>query len=256
MKKNWQKIAKTLAWTGATVLAGLLLLSATRTKSGSKVAYTDIYIQALLEGEYLVNEEDVQRTIAAAFEDTLGGKPIETVDVAKLERVLTRDPFLRTAEVHLNSQNVLEIKLTQREPVLRVMDASGLNYYLDEFGTRMPTSPRHTARVLVATGELPPHDPDFLEDEDDMLAQTFRLAEHIRRDELWRSLFEQIDVKNGRFTLVPKVGDQTVLFGKLDDVEDKFARLRAFYEKGMGEAGWRKFAAIDLRYEGQVIGRR
>lgn len=246
----------TALWVGAVLFVGVLLLSATHYRKGSRVAWTDIRIEPLLEGEYLVNRDDIQRTIATAFEDTLGGRPIATIDVARLERVLQRDPFLKTAEVHLSAQNVLEIEVTQREPVLRIMDDNALNYYLDEQGIRMPTSPRHTARVVVATGELPPFDPDFLKEKDNSLNQTFLLAEFIRKDDFWRALIEQIHVQNGNFTLIPKVGRQKILFGKYAQVEDKFKRLRAFYEQGMEVAGWRRYKEIDIRFGGQVIGRR
>ena len=42
-----------------------------------------------------------------------------------------------------------------------------------------------------------------------------------------------------------------------ENIEDKFRRLRVFYEKAASYEGWQKYRTIDLRYRGQVVcGRR
>ena len=83
----------------------------------------------------------------------------------------------------------------------------------------------------------------------------FELTNFILDDPFWKALFEQIYVNSrNEFVLVPKVGDQVVIFGKWDlSAEDKFRRLRVFYEEGMSREGWQKYHSIDLRYRGQVV---
>jgi hypothetical protein len=53
--------------------------------------------------------------------------------------------------VYVDQHNILRIKVEQREPVLRILDNNGNNYYLDENGVKMPPSKNFAARALVAS---------------------------------------------------------------------------------------------------------
>jgi cell division protein FtsQ len=67
-------------------------------------------------------------------------------------------------------------------------------------------------------------------------------------------LIEQIYVSNtGEFTLIPKVGDQKILFGNYTNVKDKLENLKIFYQEGMPYEGWQKYRTINLKYKGQVV---
>ena len=66
-------------------------------------------------------------------------------------------------------------------------------------------------------------------------------------------MFEQVHVFSGEFTLVPKVGNQKIKFGDIEDAVGKLRRLRIFYDEGMPYEGWQKYRTLDLRFEGQVV---
>ena len=67
-------------------------------------------------------------------------------------------------------------------------------------------------------------------------------------------MIEQIYVNQyEEFTLIPKVGRQKIIFGKYEDVEDKFNRLELFYAEGMSREGWQKYKTINLKYRRQVV---
>jgi len=53
--------------------------------------------------------------------------------------------------------------------------------------------------------------------------------------------------------LVPVVGDNTIIFGEFDAMEEKFEKLTTYYREGAGKAGWIPYSTIDLRYQNQVI---
>ena len=57
----------------------------------------------------------------------------------------------------------------------------------------------------------------------------------------------------GEFTLIPKIGDQKILLGKVMDAGQKLERLKIFYREGMPYEGWRKYKTIDVRFAGQVV---
>ena len=53
--------------------------------------------------------------------------------------------------------------------------------------------------------------------------------------------------------LVPRSGNYTIMFGRIENVEEKFEKLRHFYEDGLNKVGWDKYSTIDIKYDGQVV---
>ena len=48
-------------------------------------------------------------------------------------------------------------------------------------------------------------------------------------------------------------GDHLVYLGKLENFEDKLARLKEFYKKGLNRVGWNKYSRINLEFNNQII---
>jgi len=250
------KTLKRLGWIAGFFLTLVFIVSAIERKSGSAIEQLDIVINPLPGGYRLIDTSDVRELIYSSFGYHLEGQSQNIVNVDRLERVMEDDEFVLDAEVHINTQKEVKIEIWQREPVLRVIDNNGLNYYLDKDGNKMRLSKHFTARVLVATGNLPPHSTDFLEKEKHLLKDLFQLAHLIRADEFYRSLVEQVHTNKGEFILIPKVGDQKIRFGKIEDASKKLKRLQIFYENGMPYEGYSKYETLDLRYDGQVVAQR
>ncbi len=243
-------------WIFGLFLFFMLIVSAVERKEESRVANMDVSIDPLPGGYLLIDAEDVRQLIKRSFGYHLEEQPLGILNVERVERVLEEDPFVLDAEVHINAKNEVKIKVFQREPVLRIVDDNGLNYYLDGEGIKLPLSKHFTARVLVATGNIPPHSPDFLQRKKHILKDLFHLAKLILDDEFLKSLLEQIYVSKGEFVLIPKVGEQKILLGKFDNVEDKLKRLKIFYEEGIPYEGWQKYRTINLKYNNQVVCKR
>jgi cell division protein FtsQ len=120
----------------------------------------------------------------------------------------------------------------------------------------MPTSREGSARVITASGYiragLEPMRQDSFYSVTDTLC---KLVHYINRDTFLTAQIEQIYVeKNQDFTLIPKIGDSEILFGKLNGMEDKFRRLKIFYREALPYEGWRKYQKINLKYQKQVVG--
>lgn len=92
--------------------------------------------------------------------------------------------------------------------------------------------------------------------EDFMKLLTF--VESIEADAFWRSEVVQIIARTApsgslEVSLIPRSGRHTILFGRLERVDEKFDRLLRFYRKGLSTIGWENYRTIDIRYEGQVV---
>lgn len=251
------KTLKRLSWVAILFLVAALIISAIEKKQASHAKDLVVTITPLKSGNSLINEGDIHETLKKSFGYELTSIPIGTINVERVERVLENDPFILDAETYINANNRINIGVKQREPLLRIIDNNGLDYYLDNGGFKMPLSKHYTARVLVATGNIPPHVPDFLERDKHILKDIFDLTNLILKDDFYSSLVEQIYVSNkGEFTLIPKVGRQKILFGKMDSASDKLWRLKKFYEEAMPHENWRVYKSFDLRYKNQVVAKK
>ena len=211
---------------------GILLVSSYERKQSANAAGMDVHIQPLDNGHFLVDTADVQAIITQSFGYRLTERPLKFIDVGRVERVLEADPFVDMADVYIDANSLIHVEIVQREPLFRVIDDNGLNYYLDHAGNQMPLSSHYTARVLVVTGDVPPYVEDFREREGHLLNDIYDLGTIIIAHPLWSALFDQVHVTNGSFKLIPKVGNQYIEFGTFTEAETKFRRLEIFYEEG------------------------
>ena len=87
-------------------------------------------------------------------------------------------------------------------------------------------------------------------------------------NEFWKNQIEQINVlPDLGIEIIPRVGDHVVYVGHLpqtkmlderqklvsDFINGKLARLEKFYRYGLSQAGWNKYAYINLEFDNQII---
>jgi cell division protein FtsQ len=102
---------------------------------------------------------------------------------------------------------------------------------------------------MVASGSI---------DEKYASTELAEFGQFLQADEFWNNQIEQIYVMRDRkgqsvVELVPRVGDQIVYLGALDDYEKKLRKLKTFYEKAVETVGWKKYARVNLEYDNQII---
>ncbi len=248
--------AKRIFSIGALFLIAALIISAVEKKKGRVAGENIIEIQTLPDSSSLITRKDIEATIERSFGRNLPGMPVGSINVERVERVLESDPFVLNADVYIDSRNQVNIDIEQRLPILRVIDQNGLSYYLDGTGQKLPLSKHFAARVLVATGQIPPFDRDFLTHKKNphRLRDLFKLTQRILKDELLEPMIEQIHVaKDGDYVMIPKVGDQKIILGNLDDLETKILYLKNFYKEALPHKGWKKYKTINLKFHGQVV---
>ena len=71
------------------------------------------------------------------------------------------------------------------------------------------------------------------------------------------AMIDQVDINENKvFEMVPKIGNQLIVFGDARHVEAKFEKMKLFYENIMVKAGWNNYSVIDISYNNQVVARR
>ncbi|MEM9886328.1 MAG: hypothetical protein AAF849_10575 [Bacteroidota bacterium] len=248
-----------ITWIALLVAVGMLVLSAVGKRQNSRsMPLLDIEIQPTANADSnLITDEEIDSILRNSFTYGITDNPIKTIDVGRAERVLEKNPFVKNADVYIDNTNTINVEVEQREPVVRIIDGEGRNYYLDKAANYMPLSEHHTARVLVLTGFIQPHEPNFMKLKQHRLKDLFYLSERIRADEFFHHLIEQVHLsQNGDILFVPKIGKQQILFGKYldeDNVEEKLQRLKIFYKEALSRTSWTKYQLIDIRFKDQIV---
>ena len=243
----------------AAVIAGgitlALVLFFTFRKKNSEVKDVIVEIKHLADGQNdLIKEKDVKEIVRRAFDEKIENEQLGQVDVARVEQVLKQDPFVENAESFVDASGNLHLKVFQREPILRIIDNNGLNYYLDKNGVKMPLSKYFSARVPIITGAVPPYVSDFMVRKKYALKEVFSLVQILNADAFFAPMVQQIVVDAaGEFTIIPILGDQKIRIGTLDDIDEKLDRLKTFYKEAMPYEGWKKYRSISVKFKGQIV---
>ncbi len=253
-KRFWRYLLLGFAWLIS--LGGLVVLMGFIEIKKSEVLCKDVKIY-IPGNQYFIDEQEVDN-ILQIHSQALIGKKMESINIHEMEEKLKANPFIETATVYANMDGVINVEISQRQPILRMMNRFDQDFYVDQHGLKMPLSENFTARVLVANGyidELFANHVDTLHT--DMAMAVFKTADYIRKDSLWDAQIAQIYVnKDHEIELVPRVGNNRILLGDADSLDTKFHNLRVFYKKALPQVGWGAYKMINIKYANQVIGVR
>ena len=215
-------------------------------------------------GHNFVDIQDV-RTMVENKVGPVEGKPISSINISMLEKIINTNPFISDAEVFSTIDGSINIEVKQRVPVLRVMNMRDESFYIDDQGVFMPLSDKYAARVPLASGFIFDTESErkvTLYDGDNRdtslkitrIDEVFHVADYISHDEFWSAQIEQIYVnEKSEIELIPRVGNQNIILGNADQLDRKFKKLFLFYKEGLNKTGWNKYSTINLKYENQVV---
>ncbi|MGV9011713.1 MAG: cell division protein FtsQ/DivIB [Flavobacteriales bacterium] len=242
------------------VLAGLGFVE----RGGANMPVRDIAVQVNgASGVRFLDKDMLLKQVVSGTGPVIG-TPVSQLDEAGIEHRLQAIPCIADVEVYHGLDGIVHVNATQREPVLRVINADGSGFYIDKNGFTMPLSSEFTARVPVFTGQLKepyfnsaPINVTTLRDSSGTVSRSkamYRLSQVLGKDPLWSSLFQQVVVDaDGGFELIPSVGMVRVHIGNGELAKERLEKLREFYAQGIPQADWRRYSAIDLRFKDQVV---
>lgn len=247
-----KRMGITLLWMAVMCGFVVLLVAAVQDKEASKCKGINVKL-AGDEANFFVEEKDIKALITNDRALNPVGMPISNINIANLERIVSHDPWVKNAEIFIDNQRKLNIKVTQREPVARVFTTSGSSFYFDKDGDRVPVSSRYAARVPVFT-DFPTDAVNLQKADSALAAAVIAMGSYIMADPFWLAQVDQVQITPQReFELTPKLGDHVIAFGEGIDIEKKFSKLLAFYKEGLSKVGWNNYSRIDVAYENEVV---
>jgi len=172
----------------------------------------------------------------------LKSQPKENIILEKLERTLESNEMIEEADVYLTVDGTIGATIKQRTPIARVND-EGIAYYIDSKGDKMPLSSNYSARVPLLSGM-----------KSNNSKKVYKLANIIFKDSFLQKQIIGIRINNkDEFILRTRIGNQKIEIGKLDHIDTKIKKLKAFYQKAIKDKTLDKYQTINLRYNNQVV---
>ena len=188
-------------------------------------------------------------------------RQLSSIEPRKIEEALKVGPFVDTAQCYITENGHINIRISQRMPIIRIKNNKGEDYYLDDNGGILPNS-KYTSDLIIATGDISKWFAHFA---------ITPMAKAINKSEFWLNQIEQINVRPDRgIELVPRVGNHIIFIGYLpirrnkaandkgidEFVTKKLERTEKFYRYGLSQAGWNKYSYIDVEFDNQTICKR
>jgi len=219
--------------------------------------YIRIIIHDSLDVQF-VNSRMI-KNILLRGDQRLAGKPFSDLDMQELENKIKSIKYIKRAEVYQTIEGELVVEISQREPIVRIIDRSGHGFYIDKEGYIVPLSRNYSPYVMVVNGAIGERYRNVsniseLGMENNLLLDIYNMTEFIRSDKFWEAQIVQIYMNgNGEFELIPRVGAQVIEFGKAVDMEEKFEKLWILYNEGFHNTGWNQYERINLKYKNQAV---
>jgi cell division protein FtsQ len=203
---------------------------------------------------YFLDQEEVHKLVTADNSDFLIGREYAEVDLKAIEGRVRQNEYVSTTQAFKDLSGNLTIEISLCKPIARIIRSDKPDSYICESGKIIPTSEKFTPRVLLISG-------DYLDDvnsgnlqADSAYQSLFGLVKYIIRDPFWKAQISQINIdRRGDVILYPQVTKQYIEFGKVENVGEKFLKLKYFYKKILPHKGWNHYARVNLEYEHQII---
>ncbi|MCC6251260.1 MAG: hypothetical protein IT238_02220 [Bacteroidia bacterium] len=262
LNKKIQNILVFSLWSLAVI--GLLVVLGFTSKAldHRSVSKVDIEIKNIDEHQFITNEN----VLALLHENNpeLIGSNMENVDIARIERMYNTNPYIANAEVFKKINGELQIEITTKRPIARIINFNNESFYLDEDGYLMPWSSQYTADLPVFTGNIYESydlcnsiNYSKIDINDSVLIKNnlygiYLFAKYLASNEFWNAQIVQVFIDKD-VELIPRAGSHTIVLGDFRDIDSKMNNLFKFYQTGLSKVGWNIYEKINLKYKNQII---
>jgi cell division protein FtsQ len=253
VKKHLPLLKRIFYYTSVAILfIGFISLTTAAVSHNKSHVCSNVHVEIDFSDEvYFLKEEEVEHLVHTFLEGNALGRRLCDVDFKALEEQLTKNPYITKATVFPDQKRQINVRIKQPVPLLRIINNSGVSYYLSNNNEPIPVSNNFTARVHVAVGHI-----SGLNTTSDSSLQVnlFTFAKMLQRDSFLNALIDQIYVKpDGDWQLIPRVGADVIEYGNMDDAEKKLGQLKVFYINGLSRMGWNRYRELNVKYDGQVV---
>jgi cell division protein FtsQ len=247
------KIAMSILWSA--VIVGFFTLWSFAAQYRKQLTCNQIDIAIDEQNDkFFIDKKDVFKIIKQNGYDTLYQKKVDEIDWINLERKIKTNPWIADAQLFTNRNGNIKIEVTQRCPLMRIINKNNVGFYVDENGVPMMLSSKFTAREIIVTGALETTDFNYTNPEKGKRYDIVKFVKFINDHPFWKAQIVQINwEENNEAQLYMLQGSHVIEFGDLVNFEEKLNKLKIFYLEGLNKIGWNKYKVIDVRFKNQVV---
>ena len=165
------------------------------------------------------------------------------IDLYGLEDQVNKNPYVAESSVFMHINGTIKTIVKQRSPIARVLHED-TSYYIDKQGVKIPLSLIHSARVLLISGV------DTSEDFKEIIALVTTILDD---DFLKKEIVEIHKLDNEEYQFSVRSGNYKIDFGKLINIDIKFKKLKAFYNKAFLDKTIHEYKTINVKFHNQVV---
>ena len=170
-------------------------------------------------------------------------QPKRVVNLHLLETNVLENPYVEKAAVFLTINGVLKTLIKQRTPIVRIVNKDA-SYYVDKYGVKIPLSVNFSARVPLVSGVGNGKD----------ISELISLVKVIEKNDfLSKEIIAIQKNTQNEYVFTVRSGDYQIIFGELENINVKFKKLIAFYNKALIDKTIKNYKTINVKYHNQVV---
>ncbi len=249
---NIKKILVTFLWICLGLASLTLLVSGIYKKDTSVCKGYEIEILGI-NNNFFIGKTEILDILKKVSGEEIKGQAINKMNLLEMENQIKKDVWISKATLYFDKNDVLMVKVEEKNPIARVFSNQGTSFYIDHSLNMLPLSKTHSARLPVFTNF--PSALQVLSKSDSALLENIKVMSlYIQNDPFLMAMIDQVDITaSHKFELIPKLGDQIILFGDASNIDKKFDKLKLFYKNVISVKGWKKYSKVNLEFENQIV---
>ena len=157
-----------------------------------------------------------------------------------IEKIIIKNSFINSADVSLELNGELGVRIVEKEPVFRVLND---DYYIDLSGSIMPLSENYSERIPLILSEV-----DSTE-----LKSLGMLGNYFKNDIFFSNHITGLEIIDNEFLFHVNNFKYLIKMKDLSDFKSRFNNYKVFYKTVINDSVLVKLKSINLNFKNQVI---
>lgn len=162
------------------------------------------------------------------------------LNLGVIEKLINKNSFISSADVSLELNGELGVRIVEKEPVFRVLDD---DYYIDLSGSIMPLSENYSERIPLILSEV-----DSTE-----LKSLGLLGNYFKNDTFLSNHITGLEIIDNEFLFHVNSFKYLIKMKDLSDFKSRFNNYKVFYKTVINDSVLVKLKSINLNFKNQVI---
>lgn len=177
------------------------------------------------------------------------GKPISHINLAEIKARLSKKDLFEGVQCVIEGGDKLGIYVSQMTPVMRVYNSRGQSWYYNKDGKRIQANLSFRSDVPVVMADFKKNGLTY--------KHVLPVAEYVIAHPEYKSYVTCIEMRDSdNIYIVPNVVGQVINIGNCDNLDNKFAKVKQFYEKVLAVKGYDFYDTISVKWQHQIVANR